>query len=301
MRALLLIGLSFFSASVFAQEYIDLGSIYYTTSPKTNYENGAESDAIDEWNLNVDIPLILNDNKILLSGFIGNKIGASLDPDNATPVSLYALTLKLGINVRYSDKWSATYMLLPKIASDFTNGLTTGYQWGFLGLATRTKSDQLKYSYGLYTNTEAYGLLVLPLVGGYYLSENKRWEVKALLPIQADINYQIRPKLKGGLRFDGLGTSYRIANDTYTDHYVNRASNELMAYLQYKLAPSLHLKMKAGYAFFRAHKVYAKEDTIDISIGSIFFGDNRTVLNTDITDSFQGGLELIYRLEFARK
>jgi hypothetical protein len=53
--------------------------------------------------------------------------------------------------------------------------------------------------------------------------------------------------------------------------------------------------MKAGYSFFRAHKVNAKEDSIDFSIASIFFGDNRTIVKTDITDSFQGGVELIYR------
>jgi hypothetical protein len=101
MRTILFTALIFFSASVFAQEYIDLGSIYYTTAPKTNYENGPQSDAIDQWNLNVDIPLILNDHKILLSGFTGNKIGASLDPVNATPVSLYGLMYNTNWPLRF--------------------------------------------------------------------------------------------------------------------------------------------------------------------------------------------------------
>lgn len=283
---------------LYAQDYIDIASVSYMTTPAATYEDGSSGSAINEWNIDLDFPIVLNEKTALLTGFSANQLQIRLNPTSIDRTSLNAISMRLGMHHTYSEKWDATYMIIPKIASDFTNGFSTGYQWAALALFSKTKSPRVKYTYGLYTNTEEYGLMIVPILGGYFKSADHLWEAKVLLPIKVDVNYMLRPSLRTGLVFDGLGTSYSLQNAEYADHYVNRASNELYGYLQHKVTPSIYLRAKVGYSFLRAYKVYDSDDTISFSTASIFFGDNRTVLNTDVTDGFQFKAELVYRFNF---
>ena len=44
------------------------------------------------------------------------------------------------MNVNYSDKWSATYLLLPKLASSFNEEVSrSDFQLGALGLIKKKK------------------------------------------------------------------------------------------------------------------------------------------------------------------
>lgn len=278
-----------------AQDYIDIASVSYMTTPSTTFEDDSPGNSIKDWNIDLDFPIVLNNKTALLTGFTANQVQVYLDPASNNSTNLTAISLRLGINHTYSEKWNATYMVIPKIASDFSNGFAKGYQWAFLALLSRTKSKRVKYTYGLYTNTEEYGLMIVPILGGYFRSVNNLWEARVLLPIKVDVNYTLNESLRTGLVFDGLGTSYSIQNEEYPDHYVNRATNELYAYLQHKITPSLYLRAKAGYSFLRSYKVYERDDTIAFSTASIYFGDNRTVLNTDVTDGFQFKAEIVYR------
>jgi hypothetical protein len=189
-------------------------------------------------------------------------------------------------------------MVIPKFASDFNDSFKRGFQMAFLGLLTRTKSDNLNYSLGLYTNTEEYGLQIVPLLGAYYLSKDNRLEINMLLPVLADIQYGLGEKTRLGMNFDGLGTSYALNSPGFSNTYINKSSNELFTYLQYAIQPSLLLRLKVGYAFFRAFKVYDEDDKISFSLSSIYFGDDRTVLNSGIQDGLIFKVSLLYRLHF---
>jgi hypothetical protein len=284
---------------LYSQDYIDIATVSYMTGINSSFENLNSDNSLQEWGIDLDFPIVLDSKNALLTGFSANQIQVRLDPSEIGQTSLQTIAIRLGLNHTYSEKWDATYMIIPKIASDFSNGFATGYQWAVLALFSNTKTPRLKYSYGLYTNTEQYGLMIVPILGGYFKSTNNLWEARVLLPIRVDVNYQLRPNIRAGLVFDGLGTSYSIENETYRDNYVNRSTNELYAYLQHKITPSLFVRAKMGYSFFRAYKVYDSDDTIDFSITAIYFGDDRTVLNTDIDDGFQFKAELVYRFNFS--
>jgi hypothetical protein len=284
-----------------AQDYIDIASFSYTTALNRSFEDTAEDTAIQEWNFNLDVPLVLSPKNALIAGISAGSIKVGLYPSSMPSTKLYALSLRLGINTTYSERWTGTYLIIPKVASDFTSGFSRGKQIGAIGLLTNTKTSKLKYTYGLYANSEEFGLLVVPIFGLYYKSENDLFEANVLLPIKVDLNYELSGTTSVGLRFDGLGTSYDIQNPGFNDHYVTRASNELYVYGQLKITSSLLLRAKLGHAFFRNYKVYNTEDTIDLSLVGIFFGDNRTVLNRDIGDGFQFKTELVYRFDLSKK
>ena len=134
---------------LYAQDYIDIASVSYMITPATFYEDGSPGNAINDWNIDLDFPIVLNKKTALLTGFTANQVQVYLDPAALNNTKLTAVSLRLGINHTYSEKWNATYMVIPKIASDFTNGFATGYQWAFLALLSKTKSPRAKYTLSL--------------------------------------------------------------------------------------------------------------------------------------------------------
>ena len=141
---------------------------------------------------------------------------------------------------------------------------------------------------------------MVPIIGLYYKSPNDKFEANLSLPIQFDLNYELFPKIKAGLNFDGLGSSYNLNKQTYSPNnaYVAKSSNELFSYLQFQLGKSLIAKTKLGYAISRSYKAYDSNDKIDFGLSSFYFVDERTQLNQNFEEGPIFKIELLYRLHF---
>jgi len=283
-----------------AQNYFDIGSISYANTPSNKFENSSEQTGVEELELKLNFPVVVDEKNVLLTGLYANKIQVKLDPDISGNTNLNTIGLLLGLNHTYSEKWSATYMVLPKISSDLYEFSGKDFQLGLLSLFSYTKRSDLKYKFGLYANTERYSLSLLPLFGLYYQSPDKKFEANFTLPISADVNYQLFEKSKVGLSFDGLGSSYNMNKRLYInkDTYAVKSSNELFAYLMFQLGESFYVKPKLGYSIFRTYKVFENNDKVDFSVGPFYVGDNRTQLNTNFEDGAIFKIELLYRLHF---
>ena len=292
------LGLFFVSAS--AQNYIDILEFSYAKTPQNNFNNSTESTDIQTYDFQFTFPIVLNKTSTLITGIFVNKDLLKLDENTADKRSLTKLGLKLGVNHVYSNKWSGTYMLLPSIASDFEEISSDDYQIGLFSLLTYKKKENLKYKFGFYANTEKYGLFMVPIIGLYYKSTNDKFEANLSLPVQFDVNYELFPKIKTGLNFDGLGSSYNLNKQAYSPNnaYVTKSSNELFSYLQFKLGKSLIAKTKLGYAISRSYKAYDSNDKIDFGLSSFYFGDDRAQLNQNFEEGPIFKIELLYRLHF---
>ncbi|NNJ88650.1 MAG: hypothetical protein HKP53_04560 [Eudoraea sp.] len=284
-----------------AQDYLDLASFSYTTALNRSFEDLPNDKAIQEWNLTLDAPIVLSPKTALITGITAGSIRVGLYPSSAPITNLYTLSLRLGWNTVYSEKWSGTYLIVPKISSDFTSGFRNGKQIGFIGLLTNTKSARLKYMYGLYTNTEEFGFLIVPLAGIYFKSSNDLWTANLLLPARADINYRFNDNTSTGISFDGLGSSFSIQNTGFSDHYVTRSSLEFYGYGEFKVSPNLFLRAKFGYSYARNYRVYSQDDQVRLSLVGIFFGNKAASLNTDLEDGFQAKAQLIYRFDLSNR
>ena len=283
----------------FSQNYFDIVNLTYTNTPSNDFEISNAQTTVEELALEFDFPIIINEKTIFLTGLFANKTKVRLDA-NMPSSSLNVLGLNIGVNKTFNDKWSATFMAFPKIASDIIKLSNENLQLAFLSLFTNKKRDDLKYRYGLYANTEKYGVLVVPIFGLYYVSPNKKFEADLNLPIIADINYRIRNKLWLGMQFDGLGTTYNLNEQSYSVNgaYVSKTSNELVSYLRFQLSKSVYLNTKIGYAISRNYELYDANDKIDLALTSFYFGDNRTQLNERFKDGAIFKVELFYRLHF---
>jgi hypothetical protein len=283
----------------FPQNYFDIANFTYTNTPSNDFEISDAHTTVKEIALELNFPLIINPKTTILTGLFLNKTKLNIDA-NLSSSNLNVLGLTIGINKVINDKWSATFMAFPKIASDKIKLSNDNLQLGFLTLFTNKKRDDLKYRYGVFANTENYGLIIVPILGLYYLNDNKTFEANLNLPINADINFKMSNKLWLGIQFDGLGTTYNLNEQNYSANgaYVSKTSNELFSYLRFKLSKSLYINTKVGYAISRNYKIYDANDKIDLALSAFYFGDDRTQLNERFKDGAIFKVELFYRLHF---
>lgn len=300
MKTTLLILIGFFALTVSAQNYIDIANISYANTPLNNFENASEKTKVEEFGLQLTFPIVLNEKTVILTGLSANKSRVRLARFIPNYTSLSKIRLQLGLNYVHSAKWTGTYVLLPALSSDFGVISNKDFQIGFLSLFTYKKKENLKFKIGIYANSEKFGPLISPLLGLYYISPNKKFETNILLPGQFDLNYQVIKKTIFGVNFDGMTSSYNLHSSIYSSEgeYVARSSSELYSYLQFQFGKSLYLKTKVGYSITRTYKVFNNDDKVDLSLSSIYFGDNRTQLNSNFEKGAIFKVELLYRIHF---
>lgn len=295
--------LSLFFCCIFlechAQNYFDVVNMTFATTPQNNFESSNAKTSVEELALELNFPVEISSNVILLTGVFGNKTKVNLDADLPS-TDLNVLGLNLGFNKTFNDNWSLTFMAISKLASDKISISKDNLQLGFLSIATNKKRDDLKWRYGIYANTEQYGLMIVPIFGLYYVSTNTKFEADLNLPIVADINYRLGSKYWLGLEFNGLGTTYKLNKKSYSINgaYVAKTSNELISYLRFQLTKSLLLNTKVGYAVARRFDMYDANDKINLALTNIYFGDERIRLNERFEDGAIFKVEVLYRLFF---
>ena len=283
----------------FSQNYFDIANLSYTSTLPSTFENSSVETSVEELALEFNFPIKLSKKTALLTGVFANKSSLKLDMNSAKS-SLNVLGLNFGVNRDFNETWSATYMLYGKIASDEITLSKDNLQLGALALFTKKKRTNLKFRYGVYVNTEKYGIIVVPIFGLYYFSSNNKFEANLNLPIIGDLNYRIQEKLFLGIRFDGLGTTYNLNQQNFSPNgaYVSKTSNELIGYFRYKLTNSIYVNTKIGYAIGRNYRVFDTKDKIDLALSSFYFGDDRTQLNSGFSDGLIFKVDLLYRLHF---
>lgn len=283
-----------FSFSSYGQNYVDLAKFHYVNTPQTSFDSIGvdETTQVEEFGVDIMLPIQLDSNNVILAGLYLEKISTQFDPPLGNK-SISTINLKVGFNRNHSDKWSGTYMILPKISSDFQNSLSSNdFQVGGLILMKYTKKVNLKYSVGLYYNNELFGPFFVPLLGLYYKSPNDKFEINATLPIWADMNYKLVNWLNIGTNFTAFVRSYNL---TETPDYVVKKTNEVYGYLQFKLNKSLLIQTKVGYSIGRSYRKYDKSEQVDVGISAFRFGDKRNALNPDLNDGVIFKARLLYR------
>ncbi|PVW15296.1 hypothetical protein DDV96_07810 [Marixanthomonas spongiae] len=276
-----------------AQDYVDIFRIGYSETFNNNFKKTNSSTRVKSFEVGLTFPVVLNDIHALITGadFSTNKL--QLFPQ-AERTNLYSTNIKLGLASTYSEKWSSTIVLLPKIASDY-NGISGDdfYMGGFAVLKLQKKKN-LIYRFGAYGSQEAFGLFTTPIIGWYYLSPNKKFEMDMSLPISADVSYALG-KTTIGMDYFGIGRSFNIKEENESDRYVDLSSLDFAAYWQFNfLDKSVLLRTKLGYST-NDYEVYTQDDTIDLGVSAFSFGDNRNQLNPSISGGFYAKIEAIYR------
>jgi len=281
-----------------AQEYVDILKIGYSHTFDAKFEGTNESTDVKGFETSLTFPVVLSEKHVFITGANFSAHTLQLFP-NAIYTDLYSTILKLGLATTHSEKWSSTVVFLPKMASDYKNISEDDFFYGAYAVAKLKKRENLIYRFGLYGSTEAFGLFATPMIGVYYKSPNKRFEIDASLPIVADVNYTFG-RTTIGFDYFGIGRSFNISQDEFSEYYIEQSPLEFAGYFQLNsLQKSVLLRAKVGYTS-NIHEVYEQGDKLDFRLSAFNFGDDRTQLNPDIKGSVFIKFEAIYRLHFEK-
>jgi len=281
---------------VFSQNYVDILKLTGNTTAFNTFDTSSSRTTINEIMADLTVPIKFNDRHSLLSGVIYENTQTKLFTDGNV-ISFGSMTLKLGVSKQVNERWSGTLVLLPKIASDYKTLENRDFQMGAITFMKYKKNDNLTYKFGLYYNSELFGPFFAPMAGLYYLSQSKKFETNLMLPLQADVNYQVFPFVNLGFNFNGQNRSYHLSNATsgHSDAYVVKSTNEFYAYLKFNVSKSFSIQTKIGQSVARSYRVYDGNDQISFGLPAIFVGHKRQQLNSDFSDGIIFQVVLLYR------
>lgn len=286
-----------FSSIAIGQEYIDLFKASHSISPSNPFEDSECESMINETKIDLTLPVKLNDRIALLTGVAYDRISVTVNPGRQES-TVTGVALKMGANVKHSSKWSGTYLVLPKVASDLKELSQNDLQIGGAVLMKYTKSKRFNYKFGVYSNREHFGTIIAPIVGFYYLDRTERFEANVLVPSLVDLNYKVSKRVKTGVNFNGQVKTYNL-NGTSLDqgNYLSRTSNELTAYVEYEIKNGFHFQVAVGHSFARSYRVY--DEGVSLALPLVYFGDERKQLNADFSDGFLFKVGVSYRLNLS--
>jgi len=291
--------LVFLPITLIAQEYVDVFKFGYSYSDQAKFKDTNENTSINAFNAAVTLPIKLSSKHVFLTGVDFSSHNLWLSPEYNQSTTLYNTIVKIGLATTFTEKWSTTLVLLPKIASDYKIISGDDFNFGIYAIAKLKKSEHFKFRFGLYASTELFGVFATPIIGAYYLSPNKHFEIDASLPITAAINYHFE-SVTVGFDYFAIGRSYNISQETSTPVYVDQRPIEASTYIQFGLAEnSILLRTKVGFSS-NTNEVYKQGDQLNYRISAFSFGDNRTQLNPDILGSIFLKFEAIYRIHFKK-
>lgn len=283
-----------------SQGFVDLFSINYGKSVATKFENSSQTTTIANFEANLTLPIKLNEKHAIIAGGDFSNNNLQLFPDE-NYMNLYLTRIKAGINITHSEHWSGTYILLPKLSSDYINLSKNDFYMGGVIVLKYKKRENLSYKFGLYASNEAFGLIISPLIGLYYLSPNTRFEMNFYMPNDTDLNYKLSDKTKIGVDYVARGRSFKLTTENVRSTYVENNSLEFSSYLQNNsLNKNVLIRLKAGFST-NIFKVYPIDQKIDFATPLFKFGDNRTQLNNNLSSSPFIKIEAIYRIDIASK
>lgn len=275
-----------------AQDYVDIMRLGYGNTFNNTFEGTDSSTNIGTFEADLTLPIVINEKNAFITGVIYSRNWLQLFPEDEN-VILNRTVLKIGLATTYSEKYSSTIVLLPKITSDYVNVSGDDFYFGGIALLKYKKNENLSYKFGLYASQEAYGFFTTPIIGWYYLSPNKKFEMDMTLPIAADVNYNLGA-ITLGVDYFGVGGSYKLHKENLNNKYVGVGTLNFASYVQYELFKHIELRGKLGYTTSK-YEVYDNNDKIDFGLAAFNFGDNRTQINPKINGSAYFKLELIYR------
>ena len=120
------------------------------------------------------------------------------------------------------------------------------------------------------------------------------------MPNDADINYSLTDKTRIGVDFLGHGNSYKLTTDNVRSNYVENNSLDFSSYVQRSILDNkILLRLKLGYSL-NEFRVYPIDQKLDLQILALKFGDNRTRLFEDKSNTILLKMEAIYRFDLSK-
>ena len=300
-KSILFIALLLCIGTVNAQNYLDIFKASYSQANLGNVDNeDAEDSEVTNTNLELYLPIPITSKAVILAGFTYENTGLnnyhSINENfDGTQSDLIMTRLNLGMKINHGNKWSGTYVALPKLASDFNDLGADDFQMGGLALLEKKYSSRKVLKFGAYVSSENFGTTVTPIIGLWYKSKNSKFYVNATLPIRADANYSLTDAFSLGANLLSSVKSYNLTGDN-EDFYAQEESIRLSAFAAYGfLNDMLIVRARVGLDT-TDYGIYNKNQNSIVQVLTAQIGDERTRENSEFSAAPFVGIDLMFRV-----
>jgi hypothetical protein len=225
-----------------AQPYIDPLNIRHTSAFRNKNKNGTPFTHIY---IGSDLPVKFKKNVVLVfSPFYENwNIDSA---GNHLLRGMQGVAFPVSLIIPLNKAWSLTFTGIPRFNSEDLKVNNSSFQWGNVFLATFGKQENLKYKFGVYVNSQFFGLFVIPLAGIDW-KINEKNNLFGVLPGRLTYEHKFSRRLYGGATFRAITNSYRLN----TGNYLRVDDNQLSAFLDLYPAKNIVFTLEPGYGIMR--------------------------------------------------
>ena len=203
--------LTFVCYNMQAQDYLDLAKLSFNEATLGNIDE-ENSDETTVYNTYAEVyyPFPVSSKSTIIGGFTyeNTRLGLNFVGDRT---NLVMARLNLGLKQELGKGWTGTFVLLPKLASDFRESAGEDFQIGGLTLFEKRYSARKGIKAGMYLSSEEFGTIITPLVGFWYKSKNGKFKVNAILPIRSEAQYALTERFDVGANLITSVKSYNLA------------------------------------------------------------------------------------------
>ncbi|MEQ8521448.1 MAG: DUF6268 family outer membrane beta-barrel protein [Vicingaceae bacterium] len=246
---------------------------------------------IQENNSNFNLPLQRENGDAFLVGLGVHKLRL-LPTFNVSPINtdtvytstyqFYRYRIQGGYNKQWNDKVSSVIVLMLRMSSDLEDGIQSDiFQFGGAFLMSEKRTDNFTLKYGIYANTEFFGLFIAPLLG-YDWIINDKTRMFGVLPARMTFQRKLSNTFRTGLIFMAPSYSYRLGESTFENAkgetvptYAQNIKNTLSLYFDTYLTKSIALQLRVGRTVFRRIRLYESDDVNTINVYGIGIGGGR--------------------------
>lgn len=286
------------SSFAFAQDYVDIVKFSVNNATLGNIENKYET-SVNNLFFELYYPKKMSEKLVLLTGFTTENTRLNFF-QGADRSSVTMARLNLGVKYQHSEKWSGTYVLLPKLASDFENLSSNDFRIGAIAVLDYQYNESSKLKFGLYSSTEFFGTTLTPLIGIWHRSKDSKFYINATLPIRMDANYRLGEKFSVGSDLQTSIKSYNLG-EFNSQNYAQEESIRFSLYGAFGLADnSLILRGKVGFDT-TDYGLYNSKQKVGVQVLTFPLStDKRNRINAEFDSSLFLGFDAIYRFDLTK-
>ena len=290
-----------------AQDYFDIFKASFSSASLGNVDDENAQTDVTNRNIELYMPIPITQKVTIIAGFTyeNTSLGNMYFNFDNSPYgfvdgskNLIMTRLNLGMKINHGNRWSGTYVALPKLASDFSNLGSNDFQIGGLALLEKKYSGRKVLKFGAYVSSENFGTTVTPIIGLWYKSKNSKFYVNATLPIRADVNYSITDAFSLGANLLSSVKSYNLSNERNSDFYVQEESIRLSAFAAYGfLNDMLIVRARVGLDT-TDYALYDKDAASVVQVLTKQIGNRKDVdrRNSEFAAAPFVGLDFIFRV-----
>ena len=290
-----------------AQDYFDIFKASFSSASLGNVDDENAQTDVTNRNIELYMPIPITQKVTIIAGFTyeNTSLGNMYFNFDNSPYgfvdgskNLIMTRLNLGMKINHGNRWSGTYVALPKLASDFSNLGSGDFQIGGLALLEKKYSSRKVLKFGAYVSSENFGTTVTPIIGLWYKSKNSKFYVNATLPIRADVNYSLTDAFSLGANLLSSVKSYNLSNERNSDFYVQEESIRLSAFAAYGfLNDMLVVRARVGLDT-TDYALYDKDAASVVQVLTKQIGNRKDVdrRNSEFAAAPFVGLDFIFRV-----